>query len=182
MSYENVRTWRRRTKENLVMAFGWQCVICGYSKCAQALDFHHINDDQKEFTITQSIRSLEALVTEVRKCALLCCRCHREVHYLGIELTSEHCTFNEQTLLERYRCISDGTPCEFCGVLKSVRKRFCSPRCSAMGRRRHAWTQEILMAALERWKYNLSAVGREFGVTDNAIRKQMRKLHVPMPP
>ena len=58
------------------------CSVCGYNKYAEALDFHHI-EDNKEFTIGRS-RSTnmksEKLKKEMDKCDVLCCRCHRELH------------------------------------------------------------------------------------------------------
>ena len=56
------------------------CKFCGYNKCAEALDFHHPNDD-KEFNIGSYVSySLEKLKKEMEKCEILCCRCHRELH------------------------------------------------------------------------------------------------------
>ena len=59
------------------------CSICGYNKCAAALDFHHPNDD-KEFTIAKFRNkniSIEKIKLEIEKCEVLCCRCHRELHF-----------------------------------------------------------------------------------------------------
>jgi hypothetical protein len=177
MAYENVKAWRRRTRENLIVASGGCCAECGYNRCAQALEFHHINGTEKEFSIAQRIRSLESIVAEVKKCVLLCCRCHREVHYGELKFSSTHLGFDETVFFNLYRR-TDNTPCEFCGEPKSIRRRFCSPRCCGMGSRRHAWTAQLLTDALKQHKYNISAVGREFGVTGNAIRKQMRRFNI----
>jgi len=59
------------------------CVICGYKKCAAALDFHHIDND-KLFNVSQMIRegcSLNKIMEEIKKCELLCANCHRELHW-----------------------------------------------------------------------------------------------------
>jgi hypothetical protein len=48
-----------------------------------ALDFHHINPDEKEFEIDIrkfSNTNLEDLQKEIDKCILLCANCHREEH------------------------------------------------------------------------------------------------------
>jgi len=59
---------------------GGRCQICGYDKCNAAFDFHHIQVWDKEFTISDRLTSWAAIETELSKVALLCSRCHREVH------------------------------------------------------------------------------------------------------
>lgn len=58
------------------------CAICGYNKCAYALDFHH--DGDKEFDISIAVagnRSINEVKKEMEKCIVLCSNCHRELHY-----------------------------------------------------------------------------------------------------
>jgi hypothetical protein len=31
---------------------GGECSICGYNKCVAALEFHHLNPSEKDFTIS----------------------------------------------------------------------------------------------------------------------------------
>lgn len=78
-----VQKRRRKLKEELVEYKGGKCEICGYDSCIAALEFHHINPDEKEFGIgTMGVtRSLETLKREADKCILLCCNCHRELHW-----------------------------------------------------------------------------------------------------
>ncbi len=61
---------------------GGKCVICGYSKCASALDFHHRNPKQKDFglSVRGLTRSWELIKKEIDKCVLVCANCHRELH------------------------------------------------------------------------------------------------------
>lgn len=54
-------------------------MCCGYSKCIEALEFHHLDPTEKEFEISDR-RSWEALTAELDKCILLCANCHREYH------------------------------------------------------------------------------------------------------
>lgn len=68
-------------KQKCVDYKGGKCVVCGYNKCNEALDFHHIDESTKEFAISGShARSWEKIRAELDKCALLCANCHREVH------------------------------------------------------------------------------------------------------
>lgn len=83
-SYTYVKEHRRKIKEELVTYKGGKCEKCGYDKCIAALDFHHINPEEKDFSISNSniYKNIEALKQEVDKCILLCANCHREIHYL----------------------------------------------------------------------------------------------------
>ena len=82
-SYTYVKEHRKRVKEELVAYKGGKCEICGYDKCIAALDFHHINPEEKDFAISNSniYKNIEALKQEVDKCMLVCANCHRELHY-----------------------------------------------------------------------------------------------------
>lgn len=73
---------RRKKKEELVKYKGGKCEICGYDRCIEALEFHHIDPNEKEFELsnTRISRSLEELKKEADKCLLLCANCHRELH------------------------------------------------------------------------------------------------------
>lgn len=58
------------------------CVKCGESK-PYLIDFHHINPEEKSFTISDNYqKSTFLLEEEVKKCVCLCSNCHREFHYL----------------------------------------------------------------------------------------------------
>lgn len=55
------------------------CADCGWRGHPAALDFDHINPEDKAFHIAQSIagRSVKGIFEEVRKCRVLCANCHR---------------------------------------------------------------------------------------------------------
>lgn len=77
---------RNRKKEKLIKQLGDKCSRCGYNKCIKALEFHHIDPNNKSFNISGSLHlSMEILSSEVKKCVLLCSNCHREIHYLEHE-------------------------------------------------------------------------------------------------
>jgi len=57
------------------------CIKCGESHPA-TLDFHHINQNEKEFTIAAGLsKSLKSLKKEIDKCIVLCSNCHRKLHW-----------------------------------------------------------------------------------------------------
>lgn len=72
---------RRKMKRKLIEDNGGCCCLCGYDKYDGALEFHHIDSKEKEFTIgSSSMRNYEKMLEESRKCILLCSNCHKELH------------------------------------------------------------------------------------------------------
>lgn len=72
---------RRKKLKALAVEFkGGRCEICGYSKCIEALEFHHIDPSEKDFSISGKSFSWKRVKEEVSKCVLLCANCHREEH------------------------------------------------------------------------------------------------------
>lgn len=72
---------RRKMKLHLINDAGGKCQNCGYSRCKDALEFHHINPQQKQFALSHRglTHSLNRHRDEAKKCILLCANCHREV-------------------------------------------------------------------------------------------------------
>lgn len=61
---------------------GGKCSRCNYDRCITALDFHHINPEEKDFTIAKYYNlSWDKIKIELDKCILVCANCHREIHY-----------------------------------------------------------------------------------------------------
>ena len=77
---ESVILWRKRTKKKLIDYKGGKCEICGYNKCDSALQFHHKNPNEKDFSISGKSLSFDRLKDEVDKCMLVCSNCHAEIH------------------------------------------------------------------------------------------------------
>ena len=78
---EQVASRRREIKRILIAEAGGKCVICGYDRHQEALQFHHLDPQQKRFHLGQGglCRSLATCRAEASKCALLCANCHAEV-------------------------------------------------------------------------------------------------------
>jgi hypothetical protein len=78
------RQRRLRVRQKIHALVGDTCWICGYGdeKRRAMLDFHHLHRDSKRFDLNAAATTTYAWATvfaEIQKCALLCCRCHREV-------------------------------------------------------------------------------------------------------
>jgi len=73
---------RRKIRDLAVQYKGGKCQICGYNKCPQALEFHHLSPNGKDFGISDKgyTRSWTRVQKEIDKCILVCANCHREIH------------------------------------------------------------------------------------------------------
>ena len=84
-SKERIHHFDHLIKHKLVQYKGGKCEKCGYNKCEGALHFHHLNPEEKEFTISNinfgNEFDMEKLYQEVDKCSILCANCHAEEHY-----------------------------------------------------------------------------------------------------
>ncbi len=73
---------RKFIRQKSVELKGGKCEICGYNKCNQALEFHHLDSNSKDFGISAKgyTRSWKKVKDELDKCIMLCANCHRELH------------------------------------------------------------------------------------------------------
>ena len=77
-----VQKRRKELRKKAVKFKGGKCEVCGYSKCPDALEFHHLESSRKDFGLAAKgyTRSWDKIRKEIEKCILLCANCHREVH------------------------------------------------------------------------------------------------------
>ena len=79
--YHNL--WYKYVVSKIIERYGDSCKICGYNKCFDALDFHHLDKNSKEHSPAIMIHSsydLNEIFKELDKCILVCSNCHREIH------------------------------------------------------------------------------------------------------
>lgn len=71
----------RRFKEQCVAYKGGKCFRCGYERCIDALEFHHINPKEKDLQLSAGKGyRFDRAKPELDKCSLACANCHREIH------------------------------------------------------------------------------------------------------
>jgi 5-methylcytosine-specific restriction endonuclease McrA len=77
-----VRKRRKKVRQMAIEYKGGRCQKCGYDFCVDALEFHHSDSSEKDFSISEKgyTRSWSKVREELDKCILLCANCHREVH------------------------------------------------------------------------------------------------------
>jgi hypothetical protein len=196
---QRVTAWRQQTKVKAVLYKGGACLVCNYDRCSAALDFHHLNEDQKNFNISLSglCRAWLTIKAELDKCVLLCKCCHAEHHYGDLEL-SEHLHKNptieagDQALRDAgydpyyaqgMKVISrNGTlyitpkgpnTCLDCSVIIAKGSTRCRTCASYQQPTKITWPSiRELKSRIASSSY--SAVARELGVSDNAVRKRIK--------
>jgi predicted transcriptional regulator len=74
---------RRKLKELAVEYKGNNCERCGYNKCIDALEFHHLDPQKKSFSIGNKGKTIawKKIKNELDKCIMVCSNCHKEIHY-----------------------------------------------------------------------------------------------------
>lgn len=142
MSVEATILWRKNLKKRCAYLFGSACVLCGYSNCLAALEFHHLDPTQKDFQISEAYSNPKAwalVVEELRKCTLLCANCHREVHYNNLYIENKQYITGETD----YR-LWESTNYHKCTCGKVIHKRnnSCSDVCAKKLRQKIDWLSE----------------------------------------
>lgn len=183
MSYEYVKSYRQRQKENIIYVMGGKCACCGYNKCNSALELHHLNPAEKDFTFSQNTnRAWEHIVKELPKTIMVCANCHREIHAGLIKNEVLKTNFND----ERAKVISERIKesktakinyCIDCGKPIDTKATRCV-ECAAKFR------QTVERPNREQLKKDIrimpmTQVGKKYGVSDNAIRKWCSKMGLP---
>lgn len=180
---------RRALKRQGVKMLGGKCVCCGESR-EHVLNFHHIDRENKSGTPANLIKDgeIEQYFDEIRKCILLCSNCHQDFHFResweGITLEEylgqKVITLNdmgkddinrEKTHVKYY--------CTECG--KELYEKTKTGLCSSCYQKttRVAERPEPKQLAQEIIESSFCAVGRKYGVSDNAIRKWCKTYDIP---
>ena len=155
---------------------GGKCQCCGYKRCFDSLDLHHLDPNAKDFSfggMRANPTAWSAVVAELRKCVLVCRNCHGEIHCGIRAVPADHARFNEA--FADYRKLNVPTePCPVCDKPKPTRNRYCSLTCSGRARHLIDWDSIPLMEWLVT-KTKIS-IAEDLGVSLGAVARQARKL------
>ena len=178
---EAVKRWRQNTKRRAIEAFGGKCCICEYDKCDEALEFHHLDPTNKEFTFGQmrgNIKGWGTIINELRKCVMLCSCCHKEVHspQLETEVPNDAPRFDESfadyKILQRADLMDE---CPVCGIEKPKHRKTCSRSCAAKTQGKVDW-DNVDVVALVKEHQNYTTIGEMFGVTGAAVSRRYKQV------
>lgn len=174
---EAVKKWRKATKARIVAAMGGKCQCCGYDRCNESMDLHHVDPEEKEMSmgsIRANPKAWSTIVAELRKCILVCRNCHGEIHYGLREIPVVYQRFDES--YAEYRMVAEQLmdACPICAHLKPTDHHFCSLACAGIARRRVNWDDIPLLEMLK--TRTARSVAEELGVSDAAVHKRRKKL------
>lgn len=175
MSYENVKNFRTRLKERATYVLGDKCQCCGYDKCIQALEFHHLDPNEKELSFNENTnRSWHTTRNELTKCILVCANCHREIHHGYIDNSKLQSSFNEERAQEVDNLVAAVKEhkvyyCKHCGV-EVWQGNDCCPTCAHLQRRKVERPSRQELKKLIR-TLPFTQIAKQYGVSDNTIRK-----------
>jgi len=172
---EAVKGWRRRTKARIITAMGGSCACCGYDRCQSALSLHHVDPAEKDFQLG-SVRAVakgwSRIVEELRKCVLLCCRCHAEVHEGIISVPPDAARFDER--YADYRAVdreAKMTECPQCGKQIKPPSKHCSIECAQKALRKVDWDSVDFPSLYPR--FSRRQIASELGVSDKTVAKRL---------
>lgn len=181
ISSERVKKHRRKIKENMVASMGGCCQICKYNKCQSALEFHHVDPNEKDISFSKiraNNKSWEKIEKELEKCILLCANCHREVHDNIITLPLNYTKYNKDLITSFEESVKDIEPCPVCGGSKPISNVTCSKSCASKLTGKVPWHNINLEELMFKHDCNFSAIGRELDCSDNAVRKRAKILNL----
>lgn len=181
---------RRNKKKKLVELLGGGCYICGYNRVMKALDFHHLNAEDKEFNISSTFltqKAWDTILLELVKTMCVCRNCHAEIHEgLHAEKIAEWTAYidiHKEEILNVGRSMF-ARPiktlftrgCAYCGKVFTTSEeqtKFCSTDCGHKSQRKVQRPSEEQLKDLLT-KHSYCAVARMWGVSDNTIRKWLK--------
>jgi hypothetical protein len=186
MSSNHVINWRIKTKERILLAFGGKCCVCGYNKCNRSLHLHHLDPNEKEFSLGGARAwpsAWDKVVKELRKCVMVCSNCHGEIHGGVAKIPSNAQRFDERFAdykeverNERLKEIEEA--CPECGKLfYSSRGKYCSQSCCKLHSRKVIRpTKEELEKMLE-FK-SINQISKDYGLSWNGIKKWCKSYRI----
>lgn len=163
---------------------GENCGINEWNGRPLRLQVHHINGDHHD--------------NRIENLQLLCPNCHTQTDTYGRNNIAKTSGFkitdrvNEilngsessfkpidiKELKERILPPKEKKCCQVCGEeIKGDGEKYCSYECTEKASRKYEVTEEQLIKDFKELK-SFSAVGRKYGVSDNAIKKRSQKLGV----
>jgi hypothetical protein len=176
----------RDRKQILLEAAGGKCMICGYDKVRQALEFHHLERSTKCFGLNVNEiknRSWDDVLEEFKKCVLVCCRCHVEIEaglISAIPLIEIDTTFITDVSYTKEPTLKSITKeCQFCNklfYLKERTQRFCSKNCVVLFKESLRPSKEKLQQMIV--DKTISEIGLIYGVSDGAVRKWISRYQI----
>jgi len=97
-NYLYIKQNRIINKTKLVLGFGGICCCCNLQDDIIVYDFHHLNSKEKNFLLSEKIRSWKKIAEEAKKCVMVCAICHRKLHSNLIKLPKNPQRFDQNLI------------------------------------------------------------------------------------
>ena len=170
-------------KDRIIQTMGGCCQICGYNKCVQALDLHHINPEEKDRVISGNLlnNAWTKVCNELKKCILVCANCHREIH-AGLHNEKLVSSYNNEIvdqfaqMIEKFKT-KQNRYCKNCGAVIYRGSTYCI-KCSQTIRRVCERPNREELKQLIR-ATSFTTIASKYNVTDNTIRKWCKSYNLP---
>lgn len=181
---KDVSNYRRRRKENLIKVCGGKCCLCGYNKTNSALEFHHIDANEKSYgiAVNGTCHDLEKDLAEIQKCILVCANCHREIHdglYSQEELNK--LKIYDESIADQLRQnkMKKNYFCSKCGkeITRYSKTGLCADCSKKSMRLVTRPTREELKNLIRNIPF--TQIGKQYGVSDKAIVKWCKAENLP---
>lgn len=175
VEYQKRRALKR--KLYLINLRGGKCERCPYDKNIAALEFHHINPEEKDENLDSrhlSNRSMKWILNEFDKCLVLCSNCHREIHHPELSIEK---SIDKLKIIEDEKCLKPlpGKPkCLDCGTEINYTYKRCVD-CNNLQKRKvknRPSNQEINEMRL---KSSLEEIALKFQVSRRTISRWLSK-------
>ena len=184
---ETVVNFIKRRKTNLKKVFHSRCCLCGFDAFQDALEFHHVNPEEKSFSICGSNNQTKALATqleEMKKCILVCANCHRGIHQNLCSIPDNWKDFYDEEVANQLLDELEKTKthqivyCQRCGKeISDKRATYCSECAHLMSRVCDRPERDELKELIRTLPF--TRIAEKYGVSDNAIRKWCIAYNLP---
>lgn len=174
---KNNNKMKSNKKKLYVDLMGGECSVCGYKKSFRAIDFHHMNPLEKDFSFGSTSSTMKKELLELQKCAILCSNCHREIHS-GLDIAIPKQDYSK--VKEHYDFIVnlDSKTCPICGGTKKTKySKTCEECASVLLRKVERPSKETLEKEIK--IFSFVELGKKYGVIDNTIRKWCKYYNLP---
>jgi len=172
--------WKDR-KRKAIELLGGKCTVCGYCKNMAAMHFHHVNPKDKEFNWDKLRETKwETIITELKKCILLCGNCHAEHHWPNENTDFTIQSYLNKSLDGKQLLLKSTGNCPICQK-ELFGTKYCSTNCSQLSCRKVVRPSKEELEKLI-WKKPTLEVAKQFGVSDVAVAKWCKFYNINKPP
>lgn len=164
---------RQKRKLELIKIMGNKCALCGYNKAITALEFHHINPEEKSYWLSSgNCKTIEEDLNEAKKCILVCANCHREIHegLINEKLKSSYDEEIANEILSEYQQKKTRTKkyCLCCGKEIDIKATYCVNCFNKLRANPNKPTRQELKTEIRILSF--VKIGEKYGVSDNCVR------------